>query len=255
MTGSADGESPLNAAPVLTEQCLALAQDLVGAIETKNEAQAQRLLDELAGMRESQLFQEVGKLTRSLHEALNAFHLDDRIATLVEEEIPDARSRLDHVITMTDQAAHRTLAAVEASLPLSDELRQRAGELDTAWQRFLQREMDADEFRGLSRQIAEFLPLTADRAAVISSQLSDVLMAQDFQDLTGQIIRRVINLVQEVENSLVNLVRLAGSREQPAAPRSAGDSRLEGPAVPGVDTAGAVSGQDEVDDLLSSLGF
>ena len=90
------------------------------------------------------------------------------------------------------------------------------------------------------------------------------MMAQDFQDLTGQIIRRVINLVQEVEDNLVELIRLSGSVESAVADKvpaqkSCPDGAVMqglGPQVPGLgETAGAVSGQDEVDDLLSSLGF
>jgi len=90
-------------------------------------------------------------------------------------------------------------------------------------------------------------------------------MAQEFQDLTGQILRRVITLVQEVEDNLVELIRLSGGEKaevEPGASASKETKNTEdilkgvGPQVPGVgDDGGAVSGQDEVDDLLSSLGF
>ena len=89
-------------------------------------------------------------------------------------------------------------------------------------------------------------------------------MAQDYQDLTGQIIRRVITLVQDVENSLVELVRITGQRMQPSAVAEVSaekekekekDIEACGPAVPGVDKGDIVSSQDDVDDLLSSLGF
>lgn len=88
-------------------------------------------------------------------------------------------------------------------------------------------------------------------------------MAQDYQDLTGQIIRRVIALVEEVEGNLVQLVRISGQRivddpQRSERKQSEASERMqkgEGPSIPGGDNEGVVSGQDEVDDLLSSLGF
>jgi chemotaxis protein CheZ len=89
----------------------------------------------------------------------------------------------------------------------------------------------------------------------MKTNLNDVLMAQDFQDLTGQIISRVITLVEEVEGNLVELIRLTGDRfiKPQDAPET--DTAAEGPHVPGVGRTDVVADQDEVDDLLSSLGF
>lgn len=80
-------------------------------------------------------------------------------------------------------------------------------------------------------------------------------MAQDFQDLTGQIIRKVIDLVHDVEEKLVKLVRITGNKIEEETIVKEGREKLAGPAVPGLDQGDQVSGQDEVDDLLSSLGF
>jgi chemotaxis protein CheZ len=239
------------------ESRLEKARDLIGRIEAGDEEGIDNALDALVSMRESKLFQEVGRLTRDLHEALNTFQTDARMATLAENEMPDARARLNHVISMTDQAAHRTLNAVEEGLPLSDEIRSQATALGESWQRFRNRQMDAKEFRELSAEISGFFTLASANADRISSHLSEVLMAQDFQDLTGQVIRRVITLVQEVEDSLVNMIRISGRRmQQPDAEAATQDEALAGPVVPGTqDASGAVDSQDEVDDLLSSLGF
>lgn len=238
----------------ITMENLEKARELVRRMEAGDHEAVGELLDGLASLRETSLFQDVGSLTRKLHDALNSFQLDTRIATLAEEEIPDARARLNHVITMTDQAAHRTLSAVEESLPLSEQLKQRAVELGGSWQRLLKREMGPQEFRQLSKETTEFLSWADHSAASIHTHLSDVLMAQGFQDLTGQIIRRVIALVGDVEDNLVDLIRFAGSRKNGAEDHGEG-SRLEGPEVPGTASMDAVAGQDEVDDLLSSLGF
>jgi chemotaxis protein CheZ len=228
---------------------------LLAHLESGDEQQASTALDELVRLRERQIFQEIGKLTRELHEALNAFRLDDRIATLANEEIPDAKERLNYVVRMTEEAASRTLARIEESRPLCEEMRRRSGTLATGWERFRRREMDVNEFRDLSRELSEFFVWTGDSVNRMHSGLSDVLMAQSFQDLTGQIIKRVITLVEEVEGNLVNLIRLSGQRLAPAGAAVSPAERLEGPQVRGKEQAGAVKSQDEVDDLLSSLGF
>jgi chemotaxis protein CheZ len=247
---------------VADDESLAQARQLVAELEAGNSDAASELLDDLARRRDSGLFQELGKLTRELHDTLNSFQLDSRIAALTEHDIPDAKERLNYVITMTEQAAHRTLTAVENSLPIAEELQRRADELQDKWRRFRRKDMDVAEFRALVPEIDSFLDLTSGHATKLNTSLSDVLMAQDFQDITGQIIRRVINLVKDVEDNLVSLIRISGQRMAPAEKTSAKQtsakedlSRGIGPQVPGVDQGDVVHGQDDVDDLLSSLGF
>lgn len=249
---------------VVDDESLACARQLVSELEAGHDEAVAKLLDDLARKRDTGLFQELGKLTRELHDALSSFQLDSQIASLTENDIPDAKERLNYVITMTEQAAHRTLSAVEESLPIAEELQNRAVDLQNKWTRFRRRDMQAEEFRALVPEIDSFLDLTSGHATKLNSNLSDVLMAQDFQDLTGQIIRRVINLVKDVEDNLVGLIRISGQRMgNKAAPSTKGGeaskedlARGIGPQVPGVDTGGEVmSSQDDVDDLLSSLGF
>jgi chemotaxis protein CheZ len=246
-----------NSAPLAPDDPrIAQARQLLAHLESGNAAEADRVLGEIACAHDTGLFQEVGRLTRELHEALNAFRNDTRLASLANVDIPDAKERLHYVVSMTEQAASRTLSAVEESRPVCEELRARALGLHEDWRRFLERKMDVTEFRALSARLDEFLPWAEAGAARVGGNLSEALMAQGFQDLTGQIIGRVIKLVEEVEDSLVNLVRIAGQRSgatpEPAArPADA----LEGPQVPRLRQSDAVSGQDEVDDLLSSLGF
>ncbi|MDX5411294.1 MAG: protein phosphatase CheZ [Thauera sp.] len=247
---------------VADDESLAQARQLVAELEAGNSEAASELLDDLARRRDTGLFQELGKLTRELHDTLNSFQLDSRITALTEQDIPDAKERLSYVITMTEQAAHRTLNAVEESLPIAEELQRRANELHDKWRRFRRKDMDVTEFRALVPEIDSFLDLTSGHATKLNTSLSDVLMAQDFQDITGQIIRRVINLVKDVEDNLVSLIRISGQRMAPADKASAkpagghdDTARGFGPQVPGVDHGDTVKGQDDVDDLLSSLGF
>ncbi len=250
---------PVNSA--LLDQARALVQEL----ETGNIPAAEGLIERLSRIRDQSLFQELGKMTRQLHDSLNSFALDARIQSLAESDIPDAKARLNHVIEMTEASANRTLNAVEDTLPIAEQLQGVANTLHEKWGRFRNKDMNVEEFRSMSREIDEFLSVTRDNAGQIHNNLSDVMMAQDFQDLTGQILRRVITLVQDVEENLVELIRLTGGRETAAEPgpstvQESGKSEniLQGvgPQVPGVgDDNGSVSGQDEVDDLLSSLGF
>ncbi len=237
------------------ETRLALAKDLVKALEKGDDVTADALLDEIAGLRETQLFKEVGRLTRQLHDTMTSFAVDSRIASLTEKEIPDAKERLQYVITMTDQAANQTLTVVENLLPVSEQLTDGVSELAGKWGRFLDREMPYEEFKTMSREIALHFTESKNSLQAVQAGLNEILMAQSFQDITGQIIRRVIDLVQDLEASMVEVIRISGGKVKPGGERKQPD--LPGPAVPGIDDRqGDVAGsQDDVDDLLSSLGF
>jgi chemotaxis protein CheZ len=240
---------------------LASAQELVECLQRGDTAEVERIIDDITHIRETALFKELGMLTRELHDSLKNFKLDGRLSQITDSEIPDARERLNHVLTMTEQAAHRTLNAIEGSMPEVDELNAQAQALKADWQRFRQRKMSAAEFRDLSKRLDDFLAVVDAKAGKLQSNLTEALMAQDFQDLTGQIIRRVISLVQEVEENLVQLVRISGQRigtdEKPKAADNQKDTMMkgQGPHIPGQQDAEFVQGQDDVDDLLSSLGF
>lgn len=244
----------MTAESVISNQILATAQRLIEEMRSGNEHQAAKALDELVRAREVSLFQELGKLTREFHDALASFRVDSRVSDLAEKDIPDARERLNHVITLTQNAADRTMSAVEHSVPLVEDIANVALNLRAQWQRFQKREMNAQEFRELAKSIDTFLATTETKSADLKSKLNDVLMAQDFQDLTGQIIKRVIKLVEDVEANLVNLIKLSSEKVVPVNAYNE-SIKVEGPVVPGVKLNGAVSGQDAVDDLLLSLGF
>lgn len=237
---------------------LELARSLVGHLEAGNDQDAISVIAELAGFRDSLLFQEVGRLTRELHDSINSFVADEHLADLAEHAMPNAAERLRYVIATTEQAANVTLGAVEDSLPLADSLRSDARHLAEQWTRFNSRQLTVDDFRELSTELSDFLEVTQSNTEQLHDKLTEVLLAQGYQDITGQIVRKVIDLVNDVEGKLVELIRLSGHRGRSAAEegRPAGpDISAQGPAVPGVDKGDLVNGQDDVDDLLSSLGF
>ncbi len=236
------------------QELLEKARQLVASIEADDLEMADKTLEELSDFSDSTLFREVGRLTRELHEAINGFLLDAKISDLAQREIPDASERLSYVIEMTENSANTTLNAVEEALPLADELGEKAGQLSDEWDKFKGRQLSVDEFRVLSDELSSFLEITKGHSLGLHKNLSDVLLAQDFQDLTGQIIRKVITLVTDIEDKLVQLVRISGSK-LPDTKYTSKAETLEGPVVPGVEQGDVVQGQDDVDDLLSSLGF
>lgn len=243
---------------------LDLALRLVERLETGDRAGADEIIRQLRLPYERELFEELGKLTRDLHEALNSFRGDSRLIELTRDEIPDAKERLNYVVSMTEQATHRTLNALDESMPIAESLHERSAMLREQWSRFRNRELSVDEFRGLARELDDFLTQSGQETERLKSLMSEILMAQDYQDLTGQIIRRVIRLVQEVEENLVGLIRLSSGRlDLPQAAKpvveevAETETRGHGPVVPNTQDAVAdvVSSQDDVDALLSSLGF
>ncbi|OUR73236.1 chemotaxis protein CheZ [Methylophaga sp. 41_12_T18] len=232
------------------------ARALVTAIETDDETQVQQQLTVLTQAQESDLFHEVGKLTRDLHESLNSFNVDPRLVDLTTNDIPDTRERLNFVIQTTEDAAHNTLELIDKTLPLSDSLKLTAQNIEQSWHRFRMREMDVDEFRALSTEIESYLPTVKQQADQIHENLSAMTLAQGFQDITGQVIRQVITLVEEVEGNLVELVKIAGKHQTESTEdgKQVDPIKAEGPQI-NKDKPNVVNNQDEVDDLLSSLGF
>lgn len=245
------------------EYLLSVTQRLIGQLESGEDQDIEKTLDELSSTRENKLFQELGKLTRELHDSIRNFQLDERFNDIAETEIPDAKERLEYVLTMTEQSADKTLTAVEDSQPILDRITNQINDMEARWALFINKELNADEFRQLAADIGEFFTHAGPDLSEINNHLNTVLMAQDFQDLTGQIIRRVINLVADVESNLVNLIRLQGesstlpNQEKQINKAAVKDEKgkLEGPQIPGKEAEDVMTNQDDVDDLLASLGF
>ncbi len=234
---------------------LALAKDLVTALENGDETLAGGLQDEIAKLSETHMYQEVGRLTRQLHDTLNGFTIDSKTASINEADLHDAKERLQYVINMTENSANQTLTAVENLLPISQDLNEQAAQLAVKWERFLDREMPFAEFKNMSSEITTHFHESKESLMQVQSGLNEILMAQGFQDVTGQIIKRVIELVQDLETSMIELISISGHKCSET--KHIHDHDLPGPVVPGVDDkdGDVATNQDDVDDLLSSLGF
>ncbi|MBT1443029.1 protein phosphatase CheZ [Shewanella sp. JM162201] len=233
------------------------AHELVALLTQGEQEKADMMLRELAAPIQKELFDEVGKLTRQLHSALADFQLDNRLMELASVDIPDAKERLNYVIDMTEQAANKTMDAVEECLPLADALISHIQTVTPAWDKLMRRDIELSEFKSLCHDVQLLMSRSAQDSERLRELLNQILMAQDFQDLTGQMIRRVIDLVREVESNLVQMLTVFG--EQPSTDKiqrsSPGAIEAEGPILNAELRQDVVTGQDEVDDLLSSLGF
>lgn len=227
--------------------------------------------------RDELLYREVGRLTRALHDALRDFHLDiglRRFSEVEQElaEISDARSRLDYVIGMTEDAANTTMDKVDEAAPLIQSLSDEARNLLPEWDTYMRKNGAVDQAGvgngGVVDRVGELITRTATNGEKVQEMLAEIVIAQGYQDLSGQVIKRVIALVSDVEKSLVRLIRLAGHVEEIAGLESVAESteavapendserkiRAEGPQTRSGNSA-VVAGQDDVDELLSSLGF
>ena len=239
------------------------ANILVSLLEKENASNEdiEVALSDLATAGDSNLFQELGKMTREIHEAIMSFRMDSRISNLAKTDFPDAKDRLEYVITMTENAANTVLTVVEKGTPVAEKLSQQAKNLGEQWGKFRRREMQGDELRAMGSEVEDFFAESETMMSELLSGFTEVLMAQDFQDLTSQIIRKVITLVDDVETNLVELIKLQGEQLSPPQEeekkKKAADDRenLDGPQIPGKETGDVMAGQDDVDDLLASLGF
>jgi chemotaxis protein CheZ len=201
------------------------------------------------------MWEDLRTLNKSLQATLDEFRNSFRRASSAGKEMPDARVRLDHVLKLTEDAAHRTLDLVERSGPLADRMTMDAGALlDPIRQ--ARSAYEGTAVGELLGRIEAYLGRAQADGNAVRANLAEVLMAQSYQDLSGQIIRTVIKLVAELERTLTHFNELAGGGAQLSSDPQPAESNSHGfgPAVPGV-TTGAVGEQDDVDDLLAKLGM
>jgi chemotaxis protein CheZ len=198
-------------------------------------------------LRGTALIGDVRKVATGLHNALQRFQVDTKLLDLAQRQMPDARLRLEQVLRLTDEAAHRTMDLVEQCCPLAVQTMQ-GGE------RLMAAPSEIANSLAFRDEIDAFIQQAIANMSAVRTRLGEVLMAQGFQDLSGQIIRSVMTLVGELESALGELLRIGG---QSAPTPSAADSGsgAYGPVVPGIDHGHALGAQQDVDALLSDLGM
>ncbi len=197
------------------------------------------------------VFNRLGQMTRQLHDTLRELGLDSTLQDAVKA-MPDARQRLDYIALMTEQAASRVLNATDIARPLQDRVQYGSGVLRTRWDKLFAGEISADEFRVLSAETRDFLAQTETDSRAINAQLMAIMMAQDFQDLTGQVIKRILSAAQTLEAQLLQV--LLETAPSSVKVEHAGNL-MNGPVIDGRTRDEVVTSQEQVDDLLASLGF
>ena len=200
-------------------------------------------------------YARLGSITREMHEALNVLgnnHLRD-----IVEEIPHARDRLAYVGQMTEDAANKVLNLVESAKPECDDLTRRASELTGSLAKFASSdELSLERARGVLVVCGKFVERTCTFSKRQGEVLSDIMMAQDFQDLSGQVIKKVIDIINRTEMQLVNLlIDSAPEVDKPVKKSQPLPASVETHKLDGPQTLDNALKQNDVDDLLASLGF
>ena len=210
---------------------------------------AATIMQDLNGNQQEEMISRIGHMTRALHDNLSALGYD-KVLEQVAQEIPDARDRLNYVAKMTEQAAERVLNATDEATPLQSSLAEQANVLHEKWKDILERPSLKSEYNAAVEETLAYLTLADKNTATTKALLMDIMMAQDFQDLTGQVIKKITTLAQDLERQLIQvLVDFA-----PAVKKDE-DTLLNGPQIDPHNTIDVVANQEQVDDLLDSLGF
>jgi chemotaxis protein CheZ len=231
---------------------------------TQDSEELEALFDSIAaaGRREAQptppaqptdpVICQLGHLTRKLHDTLHQLGYD-KVLHDATRAMPDARERLTYVATMTEQAAVRALNAIEAAKPIQDRIGSEASTLAQDWDRVFSRELGVAEFKALAERTRGFLAAVPAQTEATNAQLTEIMMAQDFQDLTGQVIKKITDMAQDMEGQLLQLLLENSPPERREAAQSLG--LLNGPVIDGKGRGDVVTNQSQVDELLESLGF
>jgi chemotaxis protein CheZ len=193
----------------------------------------------------------VGQLTRALHESLRELGYDEVLAKAANV-IPDTHDRLSYIASMTESAATRVLTATEAAQPIQDRLETESSELAKGWDRVFANELSVDEFKDLATRTRAFLATVPDQTRATSKHLLEIMMAQDFQDLTGQVIKKTIDVTSQLEKQLLSLLL---EHVPPGRKEALESSGLAGPVVNAASRPDTLNDQRQVDELLESLGF
>jgi chemotaxis protein CheZ len=217
--------------------------------ENRGESQKGKAKAKTAEAAGEGVFNEIGHLTRALHDSLRELGYDKNLQKAASA-IPDARDRLNYIASMTQAAAERVLNATEAAQPIVEKIESGAKNLAGEWQKLFDNKLDVEQFKQLAMQTHAYLSEVPRQTRQTNANLTEIMMAQDFQDLTGQVIKKVMDVTQNLEAQLLALLVHHAPPSVKLDP-----SLLNGPVVNAEGRADVVTSQAQVDDLLESLGF
>ena len=234
-------------------------QALFDSIAQKNSANNSAVVEPTDGLEgggewpvQEKVFQQVGQMARQLHDTLGALGYDKLLEKTVSA-LPDAKDRLAYIANLTEQAACKVLNATDIANPLQEELEVGAALLGNKWDALFANKMGVEDFKLLAAETRGFLKnAVPQRTTATKDQLLEIMMAQDFQDLTGQVIKKVVALAQDLESQLMGILieTMPGEKRTESV-----TSLLNGPVINAEGRTDVVGNQQQVDDLLDSLGF
>jgi chemotaxis protein CheZ len=202
---------------------------------------------------QDKVFKRVGVMARQLHDTLSGLGYDKLVEKTVSA-LPDAKDRLAYIANLTEQAACRVLNATDIANPLQDQIESESAALAAKWDALFANQMNVQDFKLLATETQSFLKQgLPQKTGVTKAQLLEIMMAQDFQDLTGQVIKKVIAVAQELESQLMGVLIETMPGEMRAD--ESVNSLLNGPVINAEGRTDVVGTQQQVDDLLDSLGF
>lgn len=200
---------------------------------------------------QSAVFNRIGHMARKLHDSMRELGYDKALEETARQ-IPDARERLEYIARMTEQAAAKVLNACDIAKPAQDALNRSMQGLGARWEKMFANQLSVDEFKQLAADSHNFFKEAPAAVAATNTQLEIIMMAQDFQDLTGQVISRVVETVQNIEGQLLQvLIEVMPEEKKAAAP----EGLMNGPVINADGRSDVLTSQAQVDDLLESLGF
>lgn len=196
------------------------------------------------------MFERLGGIVRLLHDSLRELGYDRSLSN-VASEITDAQGRLEYVATLTEQAANKVLNAIDVGMPEQDALSKSAKDMDARWTQLFEGKLSVEEFKALANDSRQFAGKVTEVTEAEKARLLEIMMAQDFQDITGQLIKKIVAITHKAESELAQLLRDNAPAEVKAAhPESKPVELMNGPSAPAIAMV-----QDDVDSLLADLGF
>ncbi|MBK7355517.1 protein phosphatase CheZ [Propionivibrio sp.] len=201
---------------------------------------------------QGKVFNQVGQMARQLHDTLGSLGYE-KLIEKTASALPDAKDRLAYIANLTEQAACKVLNATDIANPLLEELEAGAALLGTKWDALFANNMGTEDFKLLAAETRAYLKnAVPQRTAATKEQLMEIMMAQDFQDLTGQVIKKVVAVAQDLEAQLMNVLveTMPGEKRTESV-----ETLLNGPVINAEGRTDVVGSQQQVDSLLDSLGF